>query len=427
MLARRHYVIAGKHFERNNLTAIPEYNIALTFKPDFASALHNRSLCWALNSEYGKAKADALKVMQIEPYSDDAPFVMAVVAKSEGRIDDAIAWCERALRNNPEYQSAKDLRNALLEKRSGSQAPIALECESSPTQWRSAASDVLDDGEIKSLAFVMPNFGFESIVGLEHAKDELYTQVVIHSKRPDLFEKYATKPVRGVLLTGPPGVGKTTLAAATAKEAGVNFIVMRIHQVVDKWSGNTEKNVHAIFRQAKDSKPCIIFIDELDGLGTAREKSRQAGENPSMALVVNQLLTEMDGVEKNPEGVFVIGATNHPRDLDLALRQRFSEEIRIELPSLDERRRLFEYFTHNTPHGLIDYEELASVTEGYSPREIEQVCNRAAVVLARNEYETGTNGILTTEYLQAILKQNRPDCGLRPLDFEVSSVIVPYA
>jgi SpoVK/Ycf46/Vps4 family AAA+-type ATPase len=381
-LAKRHYLKGNKLFEADNLEgAIREYTAAISLERDYASAYLNRSLARGRMNDIPNAKVDAQKAIRLEPNCWDAPYVLGVLAEYEEQLDDAKAWYENSLKRNPEYASAKERYRLLLER--------------------------LPAPQTKHPAFGTPSFGFEAIVGLERAKEKLYTNVVLCSKRPDLFAKYGTKPARGVLLCGPPGVGKTTLASAVAKEAGANFKVARIDRIVDMYAGNTEKNIHAIFEEARGSRPCVLFIDEVDGLGLSRNLSRHEGDSPCMALAVSQLLVEIDGVEENPDGLFIIGATNQPEDLDPALKERFAEEIHIDLPSHNERKKLFEYFIRNTPHEVVDYERLAGLTQGYSPRKIKQVCGRATTFLVKNEYEKGVSGTLTTEEMIEILGEDQ--------------------
>ena len=389
--AKSHYSRAARFFEKDQLKeAILEYDHAISADPRYASAYFNRSLAKEMNFDHKGARADAVKVMELEPGSHDAAYVLGMVAEHEGKDDEALNWYERSLTLNPGYDRAKERKNLILGRRVRQVTP----------------HDLVSEGQIQSLAFVKPGFGFEAIVGLNQAKAELRTNIVLFKKRPELFAKYGASPAHGLLLCGPPGVGKTTLAVATAKEAEVSLIVAWIQKVVDMYSGNTEKNIHQIFDQARKSRPCIIFLDELDGLGLSRDQTRRTGESPSMALAVNQLLVEMDGVEENPDGLFVIGATNRPWDIDPALRQRFAQEILVGLPDPEGRRRLFEHYTRNTPRGAIDFGHLADVSDGRSPREIRQACEKASTLLVRREADTGEECILTTEGLVSVLGED---------------------
>ena len=398
MQAKGHYAKAGRFFQEHRYKeAILEYDSAVSADPRYASAYFNRCLVKELSFDHKGARDDAVKVMELEPGSHDAPYVLGVVAEDEGKEAEALGWYEKSLALNPAYEPPKKRRNVILERKLQHETPLQ----------RETPRDLVNDGQIESLAFVKPRFGFESIVGLEQAKDELYTNIVLFKKRPDLFAKYGTSPARGTLLCGPPGVGKTTLAMAAAKEAEVNLMVAWIQRVFDMYSGNTEKNIHQIFDQARRSKPCIIFLDELDGLGVSRDQTRRSGESPGLALAVNQLLVEMDGVEENPEDLFVIGATNRPGDIDPALRQRFAREILVGLPDLEGRKGLFEYFTRNTPQGVIDFGHLAEITEGESPRGIRQACEKATTSLVRREADTGVSCVLKTGDLISVLGADR--------------------
>ena len=157
------------------------------------------------------------------------------------------------------------------------------------------------------------------------------------------------------------------------------------------YAGNTEKNMHAIFEQARANTPVVIFFDELDALGTKRSGGG-GGENQSfMRMAVNQFLQEMDGVEKNPEGIFVIGATNQPWDIDPALKRskRFGESIYIPPPDYKTRKSAFIYNTRNMPLGHMSYDRLARATMGFSQADIEEICDKAALIPAAEEDRTG--------------------------------------
>ncbi len=180
----------------------------------------------------------------------------------------------------------------------------------------------------------------------------------------------------------------TYFVRAIAGETKAKFIIMRINEIVDMWAGNTEKNLHAVFEQARKNAPCIVFVDEVDALGTKREGEQQG----NMRMAVNQLLQELDGVEENPEGIFVIGATNQPWDMDPALKRpgRFGESIYLPAPDYTTRREAFRYNTRKMPLSRwVSFGRLARATTGFSQAEIMDICDKTALKVAVEEDRTG--------------------------------------
>ncbi|MDE1768494.1 MAG: AAA family ATPase, partial [Candidatus Micrarchaeota archaeon] len=193
-------------------------------------------------------------------------------------------------------------------------------------------------------------------------------------------------------------VHNTYLVNAIGGETKSNVIIARINEIVDMYAGNTEKNMHAIFEQARKASPCIVFFDELDALGVKRGGEGGGGEGQSfMRMAVNQFLQEMDGVEKNPEGLFVIGATNAPWDIDPALKRskRFGETIYVPPPDYKTRVGAFKYNTRKMPLGYIDYGRLARATMGFSQADIDEICDKAALIPAVEEDMTGRKRKIT--------------------------------
>ncbi len=185
---------------------------------------------------------------------------------------------------------------------------------------------VVEEGQIKQVRWFTSDMTFKDVAGMKKAKEMIHEQ---HNTRYN--EARAAAGIReearrsGSIFYGPPGCGKTYLVRAIAGETKAKFIMANINEIVDMYAGNTEKNMHAVFEQARKNAPCIVFFDEVDALGTKREGEQQS----TMRMAVNQFLQELDGVEKNPEGIFVIGATNQPWDMDPALKRsgRFGEAI----------------------------------------------------------------------------------------------------
>ena len=163
------------------------------------------------------------------------------------------------------------------------------------------------------------------------------------------------------------------MVKAIAGEAGANVIIARVNQIVDMYTGNTEKNLHAIFEQARKNTPCIIFFDELDALGVKRggDDGGGGGNSSALRLAVNQFLVEMSGVETNPEGIYVIGATNNPWDIDPALKRsgRFGDSVYLKPPTYGDRKKLFKYYTRNKPVGESGLRKAVKGDNGLSLRQ----------------------------------------------------------
>ena len=190
---------------------------------------------------------------------------------------------------------------------------------------------------------------------------------------------------------------------AISGETKAKFIIMHINEIVDMYAGNTEKNLHAIFEQARKNAPCIVFADEIDALGSKREGEQQG----NMRMAVNQFLQELDGVEKNPEGIFVIGATNQPWDMDPALKRpgRFGESIYLPAPKYRDRRDMFRYNTRKMPLSkFISFGRLARATWGFSGADIFDICDKAALKVAAEEDRTGRKRTIGMKDFMAIIK-----------------------
>lgn len=199
-------------------------------------------------------------------------------------------------------------------------------------------------------------------------------------------------------------VHNTHIVRAIAGETKSRFIVANINEIVDMYAGNTEKNMHAIFEQARKNAPCIIFFDEVDALGTKREGEQQS----TMRMAVNQFLQELDGVEKNPEGIFVITATNQPWDVDPALKRagRLGESIYVPPPDYSTRKHAFIYHTGKMPlEKRISFGRLARATMGYSGADVSEVCDKTALRVAAEEDRTGKKRKIAMSDFVAIIKK----------------------
>ncbi|KAF8188279.1 P-loop containing nucleoside triphosphate hydrolase protein [Mycena galopus ATCC 62051] len=209
---------------------------------------------------------------------------------------------------------------------------------------------------------------WDDIAGLDAAKSSLKEAVIIPLKFPLLFSG-KRRSWKGILLYGPPGTGKSYLAKAVATEAKSTFFSISSSDLVSKWQGDSEKLVKHLFQMAREMKPAIIFIDEIDSLTGARGD----GDSDALRRIKTELLVQMDGVGHDDTGVLVIGATNIPWQMDVSIKRRFQKRIYIPLPGLDARQRMFELHVGETPCELaqVDYHVLATKTEGYSGADIQ--------------------------------------------------------
>jgi transitional endoplasmic reticulum ATPase len=265
--------------------------------------------------------------------------------------------------------------------------------------FREALKEI-EPSAMREVLVEVPKVTWDDVGGLEDVKREIIEAVEWPLKYPEKFKKFGIKPPKGVLLYGPPGTGKTLIAKAVANEAEANFISVKGPELLSKWLGESEKAVRKIFKKARQVAPCIIFFDEIDAIAGMRGLE----ENRAVERVVNQLLTEMDGLEEL-EGVVVIGATNRPDIIDPALLRpgRFDRLVYVRPPDKKSRLAIFKIHTRNMPLAEdVDLEELADMTEGYVGADIEAVC-REAVMLALRE-DINAEKVHMRHFLEALRK-----------------------
>ncbi|MGD0450954.1 MAG: AAA family ATPase [Candidatus Bathyarchaeia archaeon] len=263
-----------------------------------------------------------------------------------------------------------------------------------------------------------PNISWGEVVGLDTAKKAVKEAIVYPVQRPDLF------PLgwpRGILLFGPPGCGKTLLAAAVATEIDANFYSIDAASIMSKWLGEAEQNVSKLFGTARKSaiegKPAIVFVDELDSLMGAHT-NEVGGE----IRVRNQFLKEMDGIVDKGKNlhVYVIGATNKPWDLDWAFIRRFQKRILVPLADHGTRLSMLKLYSSTLAIDTdVDLQELARLSEGFSGSDIRDVCQSAQLKLIGEFFESGKAmdkeakpRLLTMTDFRQILEERKPSVSL---------------
>ncbi len=245
------------------------------------------------------------------------------------------------------------------------------------------ALKVVRPSALREVLIEKPNVKWEDIGGLEKAKQSLEEAVEWPLKNPQDFKKMGITPPRGILLYGAPGTGKTLLAKAVATESKANFILVKGPELLSKWVGESEKAVREIFKKARQTSPTIIFFDEIDALAPRRGVNQGSHVIES---VVNQILTELDGLEPLND-VVVIAATNRPDIIDPALLRpgRFDRLLLIPIPDKKTREEIFKVHTKGMPLKDVDIKKLVEKTEGYTGSDVEALCREAAINALRKD------------------------------------------
>lgn len=228
---------------------------------------------------------------------------------------------------------------------------------------------------------------FKDVAGMDEAKEEL-VEVVDFLKHPKKYTKIGAKIPRGVMLVGAPGTGKTLLARAVAGEANVPFFSISGSEFVEMFVGVGASRVRDLFQKAKHNAPCIIFVDEIDAVGRQRGFGMGGGHD-EREQTLNQILTEMDGFEKDTN-VIVVAATNRPDVLDAALMRpgRFDRRVIIDMPNLIEREEILKVHARNKPMDKdANLKKVARKTPGFSGADLENLLNEAAILAAKHNRE----------------------------------------
>jgi AAA+ superfamily predicted ATPase len=251
-----------------------------------------------------------------------------------------------------------------------------------------------------------PKITFNDVGGMEKLKEEIRLKIIHPLTHSELYKAYGKPIGGGILMYGPPGCGKTYLARATAGEIKAAFIAVGINDVLDMWIGNSERNLHSLFEQARDHKPCVLFFDEVDALGASRSDMRHhAGRQ-----LINQFLAEMDGVKTSNEGVLILAATNAPWHLDSAFRRpgRFDRVLFVPPPDAAARAAILQLQCRGKPTGEIDFDHLGKKTENFSGADLKAVLDVAIERKLQEAMKAGIPKPLTTKDLAAAAGTLKP-------------------
>jgi len=360
---------------------------------------------------------------------DDVPLRLhlAALLLSAGRTDEAVAACAVALQQEPGHAGARELMSRAMgvpvPGEDGVQLDLASTGDPDGIDWAALDAELGDIAEPmftasdERAASVGPpgwtvaqaEVRLDDVGGMQQVKDRLEAAFLAPLRNPGLRELYGKRLGGGMLLWGPPGCGKTFLARAVAGEMGARFLSVGLTDVLDLYLGSSERNLHELFELARREAPVVVFLDEIDALGHKRSLHRAS----AMRGQVNQLLTELDGIDSTNDGVFVLAATNQPWDVDPALRRpgRLDRMLLVLPPDREAREAIFRYHLRARPVAGIDLSRLARLTEGYSGADLAHICETASERALLDSVRTGEARLIRMADVQRALAEVRPSTG----------------
>ena len=251
-----------------------------------------------------------------------------------------------------------------------------------------------------------PQITLADVGGLEQVKRRIDMAFLAPLRNPEMRKLYGKKLKGGLLMYGPPGCGKTYLARAVAGEVRARFMNVGLSDVLDMYIGESERKLHELFQTARRNAPTVIFFDEIDALGQKRQQQKNTGTRN----VVNQLLNEMDSVESDNEGVFILGATNHPWDVDAALRRsgRFDRVVLVLPPDQPARQAILAAHIADRPTNDVDVAAIAKATSHFSGADLAHLCESATELALEEALKSGKALPISGAHFRQALKEIRP-------------------
>ena len=407
------------HFEE----AVAEYRAAVRLAPQDAKLRLGLATAYYRQGKTSQASVVVNDLLRMPDVPGGVYLLHARLLETGSEIDAARDAYRSAIAKDPKLADAELARRLGAESHSaaghdGEEFTFSdLPDDDDTDAYSSADDDEVVDGRIRRPVgdergggvvgdFERPPVRFEHVGGMEQVKEEIRLKIIYPLEHAELYEAYGKKIGGGILMYGPPGCGKTMLAKATAGEIRADFLAVGINDVLDMWLGNSERNLHDLFEQARRRKPCVMFFDEVDALGASRTDMRHsAGRH-----LINQFLAELDGVKSSNDGLLILGATNAPWHLDTAFRRpgRFGQVIFVPPPDAPARAAILRVICRGKPIDAVDFDALAKRCEGFSAADLVALVEAAVEDKLREAMKTGKPSPLATRDLVAAAKHVRP-------------------
>ncbi len=284
--------------------------------------------------------------------------------------------------------------------------PVPVSAAGVPAPPDSSPMDDIDAmlADVERKTGSRPQVTFSDVGGLDSVKEDIRRRILHPLQHPELYRQYGRQAGGGILLYGPPGCGKSLLAKAIAGEISARWMEVGIHEILDMWMGNSEKNLHALFQKAREMAPTVLYFDEIDALAADRHDMRRSAGRTT----INQFLSELDGSTASNEGVLVFGATNSPWHLDPAFRRpgRFDRILFAPPPDESGREAILRIQLRDRPQKDVDFRKLAKKSDGLSGAALKAVVERAGDVVLSESIKSGKlpSPIATSHLLDALAK-----------------------
>jgi len=355
-----------------------------------------------------EALAALRRALELPAVAAQAERRMIPLLRQAGALDEALIRAEALLARGEDSSLRAELVAIQVARGHAGELPEEAGRETAGKKTREpVAAEVGGDGAKDDDWAAQFDWGdlvvrLADVVGLADVKRQIELRILAPYRNPAIYEAFKREGGGGLLLYGPPGCGKTYVARATAGELGARFLAVGIHDILDKFWGESEKAIHALFEHAREHSPTVLFFDEFDALGASRAR----GDSSFYRALVDQLLQEMDGVGGKNRDVLVFAATNSPWSVDAAFRRpgRFDHVLFVPPPDAPARRELLKRHSEKLPGAAaLALEPLVSRTELFTGADLKALCERGAERALERSLASGKVEPVRTADLEAAL------------------------